>query len=107
MVNIHFKTDESKQEGLLTIDGDLTIQHATEYKNALLSAISEYDSIKIYLDKVKEFDLACLQLLVAAHKTALKRNKTLKIFGNQAGMLERAIKTAGYLHLIKFKNLND
>lgn len=91
-----FTKDDSKNEGLLNADGELTIQQAADFKDTLTKAISEVDRLEINFDKVTEVDITCLQILCSAHKTCVKVNKELSITGRQSEVLKEAIKYAGY-----------
>jgi anti-anti-sigma regulatory factor len=103
---MNFKVD-SKREGLLTIDGELTIQRATEFRNALIKALNTVDILKIHFNNVTGFDLASLQLFLSANRTATKNNKKLSISGNLTDALKIAIRDAGFTHLIRWKGSND
>ncbi len=91
-----FTVDDSQKEGSLIADGELNVQHAAEFKDALTKALDEVDRLEINFDTVTEVDLACLQLLCSAHKTCMKANKTLSITGHQSEALRKAIEDAGY-----------
>jgi len=100
---MNFKVDDSKREGLLTIEGELTIQRATEFRNALIKALNTVDILKIHFSNVTGFDLASLQLFLSANRTATKNNKKLSI----SGALKITVRDAGFTHLIRWKGSND
>lgn len=104
---MNLKVDDSKREGLLTIEGELTIQRATEFMNALIKALNTVDVLKIHLNNVTGFDLASLQLFLSANRTAIKNNKKLGISGNFTDALKKTVRDAGFMHLIRWKGLND
>jgi anti-anti-sigma factor len=97
------KMDQTRQEGILTIGGSLTIYRSTELKNTLATALQTSDIVRVNLDKVTEIDLACLQVLISAHKTSLKRNKKLIFSSNYTDILKKSFRVAGFVHLVKKK----
>lgn len=60
---------------VLAFTGDLTVSRAADLKEELLQAFTASDHIEVNLDKVTRMDLACLQLICSAHKTAIKDEK--------------------------------
>ena len=91
-----FKVDDSQKAGALTVDVPLTIQRAAEFKDTLMKALSSVDRLEVSLDTVTEVDLACLQLLCAAHRFCIRTNKTLIIFHEHAEALHKALRDAGF-----------
>jgi len=67
------------RDGILVIEGELTVEHAVAFRDALLAAFEGQDGLTVELGKVTVIDLACLQLLCSALKStgSLKRNITL------------------------------
>jgi anti-anti-sigma factor len=104
---MNFKVDDSKREGLLTIEGELTIQRATEFRKALIKALNTVDVLKIHFNNLTGFDLASLQLFLSANRTATKNNKKLSISGNLTDTLKKTVRDAGFKHLIRWKGSND
>ena len=102
-----FTVDDSQKSGLITADGSLTIQHASDFKDTLMKALSEVDKIEVNFDKVTEVDLTCLQLLCATHRACMKTNKTLNIFHQQTESLQNAVKDAGYERHRGCKDIGD
>jgi anti-anti-sigma factor len=70
---------EEDQAGSLCVrvEGDLTVQQASELKACLLEALNRARLVRIDLSGVEDMDLTCLQLLCSAHKTALATEKKL------------------------------
>ncbi|MBM4146412.1 MAG: STAS domain-containing protein [Nitrospira sp.] len=104
---MNLEVDDSKREGLLTIDGELTIQRSAEFRNALISALDKVDILKIHFNNVTGFDLANLQIFLSANRTAMKNNRKLSISGNFADAVKKTVRDAGFTHLIKWKGSND
>ncbi len=63
----------------LHLAGQIGISHAKSIKNSLLSALKEGKSLEINLEKIEGIDLAGLQLLCAAAKTAEAAKKKLTL----------------------------
>ncbi|MCL4490600.1 MAG: STAS domain-containing protein [Nitrospirae bacterium] len=91
-----FNVEQSGAVGVMTIGGELTVQHADELKAALMRSLDAVDHLILNLDKVTEIDLSCLQLLCSAHRTSTELKKQLTITGNQSDALKQVIETAGY-----------
>ena len=63
----------------LSLTEDLTIYHALEQKNILLTALSTTDDLELDLLKVSEIDTAGLQLLILLKKEAQRTGKKVSI----------------------------
>lgn len=94
---MEYKLEQSGAMGILTIDGELTVQYAHELKSALLKSLDNVDHLVLNLAKVTSIDLSCLQLLCSAHRTSGKLNKQLSLIGDRPEALQQAAKNAGYL----------
>ena len=58
---------------------DMTIYHALEQKQQLMSALETSESLELDLAQVGEIDTAGLQLLILVKREAARAKKTLKI----------------------------
>ena len=91
-------TTEGKRTRLL-LEGELTVGRAGELLDLLRTALHRSDAIEIDLAGVTGMDLSCLQLLCAAHRTALRdgtalgvadpRNQVFRQAGEHAGFARR------------------
>lgn len=72
------KTAEQEQ---LFLGGDLTIASMKDVKTALQDAIRNASSVAVYLEHVRNLDVAFLQILCSAHRTAADENKPFSIYG--------------------------
>ncbi|MEO5364842.1 MAG: STAS domain-containing protein [Magnetococcus sp. WYHC-3] len=88
-----FSIDDS---GLLTLSGDLTIQHAAEVKEALLQSLEHAHNITLALAKVGRVDLAGLQLLCAFHRRLHAEGRILSVSGNIPDTLASRIALTGF-----------
>ena len=81
----------------MRLKGALTIAHAEEVKRLLLTALSGTGNVLLDAEAVMEVDLAGLQLLCAAHRTALQVGRTVIVDYAQSPLLAEALRKAGYM----------
>lgn len=91
-----FPMEPSSHMKVLMLDGALTIERANELKEMLLDALRENEHVALNLEKVTAVDLACLQVLCAAHRTSVGSNRHLTLQGKRPEVLERIMVDAGY-----------
>ena len=72
----------------LAIDGELTIYRAAELCEALKAALATGPELEVNLAGVTEMDSAGVQLLMAAKKSALAAQRTLRLVGHSPSVLE-------------------
>lgn len=82
---------------LLAIDGELTFGTAPEQHARLLSALeAAAGTLTVDLSQVSSFDLAGVQLLYAAHRSAAERGIVLEIrYGANAERFGKLFRFAG------------
>lgn len=96
-MSVSLRTEEDKPGSIyVDIEGELTVQHAAEFKACLLDALDRAQSVLIDLKAMEDMDLTCLQLLCSAHKSALSSGKTLTIDGGSPPHFERSLDLAGF-----------
>jgi anti-anti-sigma regulatory factor len=83
-------------ESVVICEGALTIQHAGEVRAALVAALNEADAVRLSVEHVTTADLAGLQLLCSAHRTALKQGKHLSYEGALSTRVARVMEEAGF-----------
>jgi anti-anti-sigma factor len=93
---MEYTLEASGDKHVLTLQGELTIEHAGELKKAMIEAIKNSDHVAVAIGDVTEIDLSCLQLLCSAHRTALKSNKQLTLNSKDSDVFQRLVKDAGY-----------
>ncbi len=93
---IDFKMEDSGNIGVLTMDGELTIQCADELKTVLIRSLDNVEHVVLNFKEVTEMDLSCLQLFCSACRTSAGLNKRLTLTGNHPEAFKRAIRNAGY-----------
>jgi anti-anti-sigma regulatory factor len=87
--------DESTRNGILSLEGEMTLPKAGEFKASLKEALGAADHIVIDLRRVSELDLSCLQLLCSAHRTSVGLNKGLGIATPRPEALRQWVERAG------------
>lgn len=81
---------------VVELPGELTIAHAAELRE-FLSAVAGREDVQLNTRAVAEVDVAGLQLLCAAHRTALASNRRFVLAeGPVSPELRKAIETAGF-----------
>ena len=65
--------------GQITFQDELTINNLSEIAVNLRDAFKRYDEVTVDITDVKHIDIAALQVLIAAKKECLNRNKNLII----------------------------
>ena len=81
---------------IVVVSGDMTIQNAGEIRNLLLEAFSGGEGVCLEMDKVAGVDLAGLQLLCAAHRSAMTDKKHFSVSGIYNEAIKTVIMDAGF-----------
>jgi anti-anti-sigma factor len=93
---MEYTLETSGDMHVLTLNGELTIEHAGELKKVMIDALKNADHVAVTVGDVKEIDLSCFQLLCSAHRTALKSNKQLTLSSRDSKIFQRMVKDSGY-----------
>ncbi|HEX9019779.1 MAG TPA: STAS domain-containing protein [Nitrospirota bacterium] len=88
---------QTEGKGIITLSGDLTLQHAEEMKKVFIKSLLDADEISIAFQDVSEVDLSCLQVFYSAHRSAIRLKKRVKFAGAPPRIIKDAAKTAGYI----------
>jgi len=88
--------DDSGQTATLRLDGELTVQRASELKGVLLDAQEGVERLFLNLEGVTGADVSGLQLLCSAHRSAVKSNKCLSVTDKASAPFVKAVRDAGY-----------
>jgi anti-anti-sigma factor len=95
MLKIETKQDGAK--GIIDVTGDLTVQSAAEFREAVISALQTCDEVYVNVEKVSAVDVSCFQLLCSAHRTAVRSDKTLVCSGSLPEEFRKTATEAGYI----------
>jgi anti-anti-sigma regulatory factor len=77
------------------IKGTCGIEEAARVRAILVESLSQADRAALDLSKATDADLSFLQLLCAAHKSAVRRGKTLTITGAVPEDIRQKAREAG------------
>jgi anti-anti-sigma factor len=91
-----FTFEQTGSAGVLSLEGALTVQQAKELKDALLSALSRAERVSLRLEQVTEVDIAGLQVLCSAYRTAVNKNKSLLLAGPVPDGFAKVVADSGY-----------
>ena len=87
-----------REDFVLIVEGNLTIERAGELKGTLLNALKDAASIGICFKEDSRIDVSFLQLVCAAHRSACSSGKQLKIIQTIPDTLLKEIRNGGYAH---------
>ena len=92
-----YQIQEEADNNILIIEGDLTVAHAAEFKNALIQSLENAQQVTLDLANVADIDHSCLQLFCALHKSTLNSGKSIELRGNFPEVFEQVIKDSGFI----------
>ena len=99
MINI--RSEHAADREFVTISGSLTVEHASEIKDALQEALGQKaKNIVLSLGAVTGADLSFFQVLCAAHKTATTYGKFFSVEQFRQDVLIRAHRGMGFTRRI-------
>lgn len=87
------------RKSVVTIAGELTISSAEEFRKILLEAFGAADDVSIKMESLEAVDLACLQVLCSAHRSAVRSGKKLAFTTAPPPLFRTAVSDAGYARL--------
>lgn len=85
-MNINCK--KTKRDTLVTIEGDITIYTAGEFKTQLLSHLGKPGDVEVELSQVSELDSSGVQVFILAKREALQRGCNLRLVGHSAAIVD-------------------
>jgi anti-anti-sigma regulatory factor len=89
--------DESGDQATITVRGAIGIAGACMLRDALLPIQDRWSSLIVNLEDMTEIDVSGLQLLCAAHRTAVKLHKQVTLTGHLAESVHQSAANAGFL----------
>lgn len=81
---------------LVAPEGPLGIEAAGPLKRELLAAFEEADEVLFDLSRAEDIDLAVLQVLYAARRSAERGNIRFSLMGTVADKISRRVQVAGF-----------
>ncbi|MFZ5452541.1 MAG: STAS domain-containing protein [Thermodesulfobacteriota bacterium] len=91
------KQRTSPKTECLKFTGDLTIDNAQELHKALAAALDSAAAISVSFEEVTTVDLSFVQLLCAAHRSAVRADKILKLADPRPEVLKEAVRETGFV----------
>lgn len=91
------KKKESFKTEILKLHGDLTIENTRELHQILLTGLDKAAGLALSFENVTAVDLSFIQLVCAAHRTAIRADKTMKLAGPRPEVLQKAVRETGFI----------
>lgn len=88
---------EHSQSHLFELRGKLGLRDATEVASTLSRALESHPSVTIAVAADADLDITILQVLVAAHKTAIRAGKILTLATSGDSVLRQTLIKAGFI----------
>jgi ABC-type transporter Mla MlaB component len=92
-----FDVTGGEDRAVLIVSGEVTIQNALDFRDALKEWIERSDTLDLNLEGVADADLTCLQLLCSAHRFVMKMKKNLTVMGELPESIGKAAREAGFV----------
>jgi anti-anti-sigma regulatory factor len=91
--------EQPKKEESVILEGSLTVDRAEELRLVLIKAIIDAGQVELTFGSVTGVDVACLQLLCSAHRSALRLQKRFVLSDKWPEPFKQAVIDAGYARL--------
>lgn len=100
MINLDLKQyfEESEDGAVLLIEGDATLEHAAEMKQALQALFATAGQLSIDCEKITSVDLSGLQLLYSVRQTASAQSRRLSFDVSLLPVFQQARLDSGFPH---------
>lgn len=82
----------------LTFAGQLDLPHANQAHQALAEAIRHYVEVAVQVGQIDAIDLSFLQLVCAAHRTAISQQKCFTLTLEDNDQLRNLLTVSGFKH---------
>ncbi len=92
---VEIRRERTAEQEIVVLGGDLTITDMSSVKSELQHALQNASAVLVRLEQVRELDVAFLQLLCSAHRTAADQNKSFRI-GGEIEPFRTRLKKAGF-----------
>jgi anti-anti-sigma factor len=92
---MQFKLIPKEEECILSLNGELTLPHAAQFRNELMQALDSAQRIIIDPQGLSDIDLSGMQLLCAAHQSALAIGKEILLDRDQSTVFKQRCEQAG------------
>jgi len=92
-----FELTGGEERATLMVSGEVTIQNALAFRDALKEWIEKSDTLELNLGGVADADLTCLQLLCSVHRSIMNMKKTMTVMGELPEAVGKAAREAGFV----------
>jgi ABC-type transporter Mla MlaB component len=92
-----FELTGSKERATLLVSGEVNIQNALGFRDAMKEWIERSNSLELDLRGVADADLTCLQLLCSAHRLAMNLKKKVTVTGGLPEAINKTAREAGFV----------
>ena len=89
-------TEQRGDSSVIRFQGELSIEHAQEIQETMLSASRDGGTLLIDMSAVTKIDLSFLQLICASHKSSIRSKRRIDFLSNNCAVLQEAASMAGY-----------
>jgi anti-anti-sigma regulatory factor len=94
---MYFKAVQDKKEGVLSLSGELTLLQVAQLKVELTQVLDTSERVTIDIQALEGIDLACLQVLCAAHRSAVSRGSRLSLSPQSCDAITTTAGNAGLM----------
>jgi ABC-type transporter Mla MlaB component len=89
--------DTESEAASVLLDGALTVRNIANVLDILLAALTDHHVVRVDCRAADAVDLSCIQLLLAAHRSASQAGKQLVLAAPADGLLRAALEQGGFL----------
>jgi anti-anti-sigma regulatory factor len=82
---------------VIHLNASMGLSAAEALREQLLHALNQDGAIEIDASALEDIDVSVIQVLISAHKTATKLNRTFKLASPPNGALADALKRGGFM----------
>ncbi|MBN2520128.1 MAG: STAS domain-containing protein [Bacteroidales bacterium] len=95
------KNKKNNKEGIITLEGDLSLKNIKEIKEKIQKGILKFDQLEIHIKNVENIDVTLIQLLISVNQTKKLSKVNITIKEQMQNMLE----TAGIYNFLETANI--
>ena len=89
--------DTDSEAASVLLDGALTVRNIANVRDILLAALADHQVVRVDCRAADAVDLSGIQLLLAAHRSAIQAGKQLVLAAPADGLLRAALQQGGFL----------
>ncbi|MGE4267902.1 MAG: STAS domain-containing protein [Deferribacterales bacterium] len=95
-MNIHIEKTEDKLNAVLTLSGDIKVQHASELCSVLNEAANEEIDTAVNVSGIESVDMTFFQLMCSAHRTFSAKDRQFILTDGKNSLLKKGA-AAGFV----------